>query len=68
MLGKDVSYTPANVVMCLDMSVLIYKKRELNSSPFSSESLQLAVCCATKTKQGDSKRFKKKVTEIGSIG
>lgn len=41
--GKDVSYIPTNVGMCLDMTVLIDKKRELNSSPFDSESLQLAV-------------------------
>lgn len=33
-LGKGV-YTPENVVMSLDMNVLIYRKRKLNSSPFA---------------------------------
>ena len=41
-LGKDVSYTPANAAMCLDLNVLIYKKNS-TPSPLSSKSLQLAM-------------------------
>lgn len=41
-LGKDVSYTPANAVMYLDLNDLIYKKNQ-TSSPLDSENLQITM-------------------------